>query len=757
MPQTAPRFRFGTITFVPAERMLLRDGQLIALTPKAFDLLAFLVANPGRLLTKDELLQAVWPDAIVEESNLAYHVFAIRKALGDTADADHYIETVPKRGYRFIAPVVQLDVVDEIQGAPATPPTLGADRAPASDRESAETAATVDDAPSVVFGRDRRSSRWPIWAVGFACLTVGAIGATAIHQWRSWTAAPSAHLSRFQEPLWGSSAEGGTFSVSPDGRHLMMAIQGTDGVARLWVRALNELAPFQLPGSETFLAPPAIWSPAGDTIAFGHARSLKRVVLPQGTPRDICELPSIAVGGSWNRDDVILIGNPAGPILRCSASGGAVAVPVTRRGRPSEIHLMPSFLPDGRHFLYLRVDRAAPERSGVYIGDLSVGSSESQKLLLATGFNATYVPAAGSGAGVVVFLRDGALFAQRFDDRQLELRGDAVQLAAKVGSFIDYAFFSASPRVLAHRAPDPDYQLTWFDRTGREVRRVGRPEPVNGLALSPSGDRALVVKRTLLNVADQDLWLFDVAGNANPRRQTFAPSLESWPVWLSEERFAYGATGADPIVYEQTIGGSRNVWFDAGADGRVSIAVRGGGVSVAGRGDGVAVFSKAGDPSTRLDIWARTERGPSSGAPLVRREGDQAHAQLSSDGKWLAYVSNESGRNEVFLAPFRYDAAAGTASVAESVPVSEGGGFAPRWRGDSRELFYLKIDGSVMSVEITQGAGATLRTTKRLFVAHGVFPEWGVTRDGSRLLFAVPTAPMPPLNILYDWQSLLPN
>lgn len=746
--RSAPQLRFGTVTFVPAERALLRSGQPVALTPKAFDLLAYFVAHPGRLLTKDELLQAVWPDAVVEESNLAYHVFAIRKALGDGADTDQYIETVPKSGYRFIAPVEHLGDGDE----------AAEDRRAAPPASTGEATTPIpefsDDTRGPAIARtEARSSRWLMWGLGLTCLAVGAI---VIRDSRPRAAAPPGGLLRFQEPLWGPPADGMAFSVSPDSRHLMMAIQGADDVPRLWVRALNEPAPHPLPASETFLAPPAIWSPDGDAIAFGNARPLQSITLPRGTPHDVCELTTIAVGGSWSRDGVILIGNPAGPILRCPASGGT-ATPVTHTTRPSEIHLMPSFLPDGQHFLYLRVDRAAPQRSGVYVGDLNGATPESEKLLLATGFDAMYVAAADAGTGAVLFLRDGALFAQRFDDRRLELRGDPVQLAAKVGSFIDYAFFSASPRVLVYREPNPAYQLTWFDRTGREVRRVGAPAPVDGLALSPAGDRALVVEHTPQNVADQDLWLFDLVGNANPRRQTFTPLLEAWPVWLSDDRFAYGGTGADTLVYEQTIGGPRSVWFNADTDGRVSIAVRSGGVSVAGPGGGVAVFSKGRDSSTRLDIWVRTEHGPALGAPLITREGDQAYAQLSPDARWLAYVSNESGRNEVFLAPFRYDAATGAASVGESVPVSDGGGFVPRWRGDGRELLYLKIDGSVMAVDVNPDAGAVLRSTKRLFSAPGVFPEWGVTRDGSRLLFAVPTEPMPPLNILYNWQSLLPD
>ena len=179
------------------------------------------------------------------------------------------------------------------------------------------------------------------------------------------------------------------------------------------------------------------------------------------------------------------------------------------------------------------------------------------------------------------------------------------------------------------------------------------------------------------------------------------------------------------------------------------------------RADGsIAVFVGLDptNPSMRADLWAWTTKGPGGGAPLLRREGDQAQAQLSPDGHTLAYVSNETGRYEVFVAPLQYNESTGKVSVGESVPVSEGGGFAPRWRGDGKELLYLKIDGSVMAVEVNTPTGAVAPgSSKRLLTALGVFPEWGVTRDGSRLLFAVPTAPTPPLNIIQNWQFALPN
>jgi hypothetical protein len=536
------------------------------------------------------------------------------------------------------------------------------------------------------------------------------------------------------------------FSISPDSRHLVQAIQGADGVPRLWVRTLAESTPRPLPGSEGFIMPPAIWSPRSDAVAFANAGPLKRVTVAGGVPQNVCDVPRLAVGGSWNDDDVILIGNPTGPLLRCAAAGGR-ATPVTRVSASPEVHLMPSFLADGRRFMYLRIYRLAPERSGVYIGALYCSVPAGEKRLLATGFNAIYVPASDAGGSAMVFLRDGALYAQRFDEERLELRGTPVQLAERVGSYLDSAFFSVSPQILVYRAPDPLYQLTWFDRAGRVIRGVGAPEPVAGLALAPSGDRALVARHVPHNVVDQDLWLLDVTRDANPRRMTFSPSLEFWPAWIDDERFAYAAGGGETNLFEQTVTGEPRIWFRGGGNSGVTTG-----------GDAhVAVFMGGVNPATRADLWVRTGQGPPDGTPLITREGDQAQAQLSPDRRWLAYVSNETGRNEVFVAPLRYDRAIRTVSAGESVSVSDGGGIAPRWRGDGKELLYLQIDGSVMAVDVEPTRGVLPGTARRLFTAPGAFPEWGVVRDGTRLLLAVPTAPIPPLQIIQNWQSRLPN
>jgi eukaryotic-like serine/threonine-protein kinase len=141
---------------------------------------------------------------------------------------------------------------------------------------------------------------------------------------------------------------------------------------------------------------------------------------------------------------------------------------------------------------------------------------------------------------------------------------------------------------------------------------------------------------------------------------------------------------------------------------------------------------------------------------LVAREFHQTQARLSPNGRRVAYVSNESGRNEVFVADVRIDPTTGSASVGERHPISEGGGFAPHWRGDERELFYLTIDGAVMAVEVDEGTSSS-GTPRKLFNVPGVMQEWGVTKDGSHFLFAVPVGPTPPLTIVRDWQAGLPK
>ena len=737
--RSASHLQFGAVTLIPEERLLLRDGQPVALTPKAFDLLVVLATNPGRLLTKEHLLDAVWPDTSVEESNLSYYVFAIRKALGEHADGDRYVETVPKQGYRFVAPVVQVEA-----GGRQLPEVFAPTTDTASERRAATSVRPERRAPTLLTLQAARVW-WPWLGLG-AVLTLGAVW--FFGRDRPPRASAPSTLVQYLEPVTGRLAETGMFSVSPDGRHLVFAAEGADGVLRLWARTMSALEPVPLPGTEVFkIIPPVTWSPDSRFVAFDTGGVVKKVSLDGGTPQTVCDYASTAVGGSWNRDGDILLGNALGGLVRCSASGGPVT-PITVPEDPEhERHIFPSFLSDGRRFIYLRISRRKPEVSGIYAGELGRASPPREDRLIATGFGATYVPAADSEPGAIVFARDGALFGQRFDERRLATIGDPIRLADNIGSYLDGAYFSVSAKTLIYRAPEPGYQLMWFDRQARELERLGKPARFSGLALSPDGTRALVSIPAPQGTANQDLWLFDFPRAPLPRRVSFGPALESWPVWQTNDRFVFGSGAGASGVYWQAVDGERQLLFRTG---RAEIPTS---MSPDGR---LLLYSTISEKGTGADVWVRVGEGASAVArPLLEREHDQGGAMLSPDQGAIAYVSNESGPNEVFVTRFHVDPAAGTVSTSESIRISEGGGFSPRWRGDGRELFYLAPDGSVMAIEVGTTREFRPGTAKRLFTVPRVLPAWGVAANGTRFLFAVPVSPPPPFHVIHDWQALL--
>lgn len=680
---------------VPDERVVLKDGRALVLTPKAFDLLAYMATNPGRLLTKGELMRAIWSDAIVEESNLAYTVFAIRKALGKGPDGARYIETVPKQGYRFISRVAR--IVHE----------------PAEATEAPRIAAEAASAASVV---------------------------------------------HFQEPVWGRMSESGLLSVSPNGLHVILATEGEDGVMRLWDRRLDTPAWVPVPGGDVNspIVPPLIWSPDSRFLIVMGPRGLKKVSVLGGAPQTISAGITHAVGGDWNHDDVLLLGNGFGGVLRSAASDGP-ATPIVDTDRSlEEIHLHPSFLSDGKRFIYLRVFRAARERSGIYVRDLDAPCSDPGKRLLTTFFSAAFVASVDSRPALIVFGRDGALFAQRFDEERLALLGDPHRLADNIGSFLNSGYFAVSPTTLVYRSPDPLFQIKWLDRGGQELGRVGSPQALagfaTGLAVTRDGRRVVIARASQQSVLDQRLYLYETTRDASPRVLTSSATLAGCPL-CSDDRFIYASTGdGRPGVYAQSMDGDRQLLFEKSAGVLPTSSVNPTSVSADGR---VVLFTTVTDPALRFDVWVWTVNGPPGGSPLIAREFDQQQAQLSPDGRRFAYVSNETGRNEVFVADFRLDAATGRATAGESQPISTDGGFSPRWSSDGGELFYLTADGAVMCVRLT--AGSEVGEPTRLFTLPAAHPEWAVAADGSRFLFAVPVAPAPPIHIVRNWQAGLPG
>ena len=275
---------------------------------------------------------------------------------------------------------------------------------------------------SVRAGGQRVRRAWLGW--GAAALLLTTLAPVAYQYVRERPAAPSPI--RFQIPPTVEFAGPGNFGLSPDGRHLAFVGRGPDGIARLWVRAMDSLEVRLLPGSEAVdFTPPPFWSPDGRFVAFDAGGTLKKLDLSGGLPQILCDLPSVAVGGSWNRDGDIIVGNAAGGLLHVRETGGA-ASPITALdpSRKEEAHLLPSFLPDGRHFVYLRISPGTPEAGGTYVGTLDAKPEEqSTQRLMPYVVGLTYAAASDSGPGRLLFLREGTLIAQPFDARRLALDG----------------------------------------------------------------------------------------------------------------------------------------------------------------------------------------------------------------------------------------------------------------------------------------------------------------------------------------------
>jgi eukaryotic-like serine/threonine-protein kinase len=547
-------------------------------------------------------------------------------------------------------------------------------------------------------------------------------------------------------------AQSGTAAVAPDGRRIAFIGVSGDGSPRLWIRSLDAVESRSVSGSEGAVGfnTTIFWSPDSRSIGFYADGRVMRIDSAGGAPQLVCNAQGVLVGGSWNADGVIVMGNTAGGVVRCPAAGGEPVI-VTATANPSELHVFPRFLPDGRHLLYLRISRADPSVNGVYVADVeqAPGNQPSMRVL-ETGFGVEYVPVDDT-SGRVLFVRDQTLFAVPFDAVQRRVTGEPVQLATPVGSFRDGVFFSASRDLLVYRGQLPPVQMEWRSRSGALLQRVGEAGAYGGIALSPDASRVAVLRETRLSRADQDIWIHDL-GRDTFTRMTTDPQLESMPAWSQNGTliFAVGHGAADVWAHPITGGAGRQVLSRADhPEFRVNPLL----TTMNASADGtLLVYTVEAVGRTQSDLWILS-LGDGTVAPLVQQDFSQTQGAISPDGRWLAYVSNESGVNDIFVRPLVRDAATVFPRTEAAIIVSRGGGTAPRWRGDSRELFYQTGAGRIMAAAVSQ---SDVGPPVELFQAPGSLPHWGITADGQRLLLARPSGPQQvPLTFVTNWQVSL--
>jgi Tol biopolymer transport system component len=614
------------------------------------------------------------------------------------------------------------------------------------------------------------SKPWWLWAAsGFAGLLLLATALSTFLYFHQ--KAPARQVSRYEIPLPEQLTGGGRFALSPDGRTLAFIGTGADVQSRLWVRSLETLESHPLDGTEGVIEYP-FWSPDSRTIAFFAQGKLKRIEVSGGPAATLCDAPSLLFGGAWNRDGQIVFGSGVG-LRRAPASGGAPS-PLTVGG----VAANPSFLPDGRHFVYLRATATSDAPIGVYVGSLDAKPQEQPSKPLLTDYSiAFFTPSADGAAGYLLFVRgakqDGALgtlMAQPFDARRLELTGEAAPIAehvSNVGFSVsatnDLVYMAGGGPALAGAGARGivQGQLTWFDREGRVLGIFGDPGSYRTLALSPDGARVAFDRADPQNPTTRNIWLYEFARGVTTRF-TFDSGYDANPVWSSDgSRIVFGSsrgglgavqfnlyekpsdlTGEDELLFQ--LAGSGEVPSSWSPDGRFLL------------------YYTVGGSSRVWLLPLRESAADRKPIPLDRSEFGQAWAKFSPHGRWIAYSSDESGRGEVYVRPF--DAASATGSSSSSgAPlsgkwmVSKDGGGTPLWRRDGKELFYLGADRNAMAVEVGTSGGFRAGIPKALFkVPTGVF-FWDVSADGQRFLMAAPSAArsQPPFTVVLNWTEEL--
>jgi Tol biopolymer transport system component len=568
---------------------------------------------------------------------------------------------------------------------------------------------------------------------------------------------PAAEPVRFEIPMPDKMTLGtGGFSVSPDGSKLAFAAVGADGTRRLYVRAMDSLETRPLQGTDGAGVYPPFWSPDSRFLGFSIGNRYMKVDVTGGPPQTLCELPGTLGTGAWGPNGVILVMSNPGGTFQVSEAGG-IPLPVTLpdTSRQEIYHGRPALLPDGRHFLYLR-NSSNPEYMGIYIASIdSKPQDQNLTRLLPARFGVNYVPSSDPAVGYVLFERDGTLMVQTFDNRALSLTGQPVPIAEQVGNngAITAFFWASDNGVLAFRSGggQPGRQLTWLDRNGNVLEHSGDPGNFIDLALSPDGRRVATYR------SDQqfDIWLNELARGTSTRF-TFAPGVDRAPIWSPDGK---------RIIFQSNRSGSTDLYqkpSDGTGEDELLFASDQNKVPNSWSRDGRFLIFISVDPKTRQDIWVMPLEGERKPLPFLRTEFVENQAKLSADGRWIAYTSQESGRLEIYVRPFSTPEAKGSLSTGGKWQVSRAGGIWPRWRDDSRELYYVAPEGTLMAVDIAANPSFQSGIPQPLFSVplpgQPQAPPYEVTPDGKRFLIAAlpqQTSNELPITVVLNWPALL--
>ena len=674
-------------------RQLFRETELVPLTARVFDTLLVLVRNRGLLVAKEELMREVWPGAFVSEDSLTQNISVLRRTLGDDASQPRFIATVARRGYQFVANVNE------------TWTSVERDQFRESSARLVVENTSDERKPDYRYRKIVLRTLVPV--VG--ALIVGVVlGGRALAP-----SAPEPGRIRFSlQPSPGTTLVSSGV-LSPNGRHLSFVAQ-EDGrsVRRLWVHDLESGDMRVIAGTEGVWR--AFWAPDSSALGFFANNQIKRVGLAADDPPRVIgtTTSSRPPGGSWSAKGIIVYAE-FGSLYSVQASGGPPTLLKRLDPAGDEVSLTwPLVLPDGEHLLYsVRSTRA--DRTGTYFGSLS--SRDDLRLLPEWGEQRA---AYDSGSGHLVFVRNQVVMAQRFNPVSGRLEGDTFPA---VGTMVRRDAVSASDGgLLAFGGGSSDVRLSWVDRSGREQLTLQGLGPLKNFILSPDERQVLADSAAPGNAG---AWLVDLE--------------RSVPTRVAEDvaRQPHFSPDGTRMAFTAQRGPTRGLFIrPVHSDGSEELALQSDERKFVSdwSDDGGYIVFVSWSEATKQDLWALPTFGDRRPWPYLRTDANEVQAQISPDGRWIAYATDESGTLEVYVDSFP--------KAGSRMAISNGGGGQPQWRRDGRELFYLSPDGALMSLDVQPGSRLRVSPSKPLFrfnLAGGLMDDLNVyvsSHDGQRFL-----------------------
>ncbi len=709
-------FLIGESLIQPQLNRIVHGDETLQIEPKIMRVLVCLTERRGQVVTREELMSAVWGDVFVSEQVLSRSISELRKVLADDSKTQSIIETIPKAGYRLIA-AVSFET--------------------SSKSEASDAGATTIEFPRIAPPTTKVAPARTTPQFIIPALLVAALAVVAAWGWLrspSRTTAPMMRLTLdLSESIPPEIDLFQSFALAPDGSRIVYVARH-EGRYQLFSRSLDQADSAPLPGTEGGAG--QFFSPDGQWIGFYAGGALKKIQVSGGSPVVIGQADD-ALGASWGEDGKIIYARRfLEGLSRISAEGGS-RESLTHLEEGEQSHFWPQILPGSKAVIFTAWYGNGVDEAQIDVLRLETGE---RRTLIKGGSRARYL-----STGHLVYARKGTLRIVPFDLDSLEVTGQAAMMPERIATSLisGAAHYDCSRDGLLVYLPERARRedgLLWVDREGRTNPVIDKRQAYWTPRLSPDGNRLAVA----IQNESFDIWIYEIAGGAF-KRLTFG-SGNFAPVWTPDSR---------RIVFSSDAGGPPlNLYWKA-TDGSDSaerlIESRNLQIPGSWSPDGRALAYSEIAPDTRWDIWLlEFDQGKRSARPIINTDANEVHPMFSPDGRWLAYTSDGSGPRQVYVQTFPLGGG--------KWQISTDGGTEPVWSRDGKELFYRAGD-RVMRVTIDASAG--FKASKPEVVFEGKYKLESVTllstydlaADGRRFLMMRSEQQSAPtrLNIVSGW------